>query len=111
MTIRAWVLACVLCYAIGVTHGMPQPGICVEAPGYILPGKNQRRIAMAQRTDPALLGVDEETLDTAVHYHKKLCESARIHDTLIMGLGTIEAHAKHCTLEEWIEAWGKYHRS
>jgi hypothetical protein len=44
MTPHAWILACLVCLAIGYTWGRPQPAICIEGPGYILSEGLDRRI-------------------------------------------------------------------
>ena len=43
----------------------------------------------------------------ALDLRRELCRVEKLYNQIYFGLGTIEAHAKTRTLEEWIIAYGK----
>ena len=58
----------------------------------------------------AVTAEDEAVLrEPGRELYTKLCERARLNDTLVLGLGTARAHTKFYTLQQWLALWGKHH--
>jgi hypothetical protein len=45
--------------------------------------------------------------DHALTLRDALCKQAILNDAVILGMGTIEAHARSMSLEMWIAQWGR----
>lgn len=43
----------------------------------------------------------------AMDLRRELCQTEKLNTMIVFGLGTINAHAKNRSLEQWIIAYGK----
>ena len=51
--------------------------------------------------------LSEELREEIKQVRRKLQRDGKINNVVYLGIGSVQAHARHNTLEEWVAIWGK----